>query len=78
MQRICKFGENKSVRSKTSKLFIRRPLARVFCLRQSAQSHPTIHLGFRCFSMVRYLHDVAPLYFLCNVLPPLRDAVLLS
>jgi hypothetical protein len=26
MQRICKFGENKSVRSKTSKLFIRRPL----------------------------------------------------
>ncbi|MFT6000595.1 MAG: hypothetical protein ACI81P_003058, partial [Neolewinella sp.] len=25
MQRICKFGENKSVRSKTSKLFIRRP-----------------------------------------------------
>jgi hypothetical protein len=29
MQRICKFGENKSVRSKTSKLFIRRPLKKL-------------------------------------------------
>jgi hypothetical protein len=27
MQRICNLGENKSVRSKTSKLFIRRPLS---------------------------------------------------
>jgi amidohydrolase len=39
MQRICKFGENKSVRSKTSKLFIRRPLV---YLRRELHKYPEL------------------------------------